>query len=445
MNPKIDLPPWQLCEREDWPAVQVKHMFETVLGKMLQPHPTSDADLEAPYIKSVHVQWHGVRFDDLPTMWATQTEIHQLKLSVGDLMVCEGGEVGRGAQVLVNPPNDCIFQNALHRVRARDGNDVRFLNYCLMQASEAGWFSVLCNKATIAHFTVEKFREMRVHLPTRNLQRAIADFLDYETARIDRLIAEKERMLALLEEKRAALISRVVTQGLNPNAPLKDSGQEWLGMIPAHWKVIRIKHVTASLDQGSSPVAANTPAAPGELGILKLSAVSKGRFKREENKALREKEEEEQLLALVKGDVLITRGNTPDLVADAAVVPEDEPNLLLPDLIYRLRVEDRVMAPEYLASFLITSAARVQIRRDARGSSGSMVKVSQSHVLDWVTPLPPLAEQLEIINYLREKESHQELLSREVSSSLELLIERRAALITAAVTGQMPVEDMIVS
>lgn len=71
-----------------------------------------------------------------------------------------------------------------------------------------------------------------------------------------------------------------------------------------------------------------------------------------------------------------------------------------------------------------------------------MVKVSQSHVVDWVTPLPPLAEQLEIINYLREKESHQELLSREVSSSLELLIERRAALITAAVTGQMPVEEM---
>ena len=290
--------------------------------------------------------------------------------------------------------------------------------------------------------SVEIIENLTIPVPPRDKQEIISAHLTKETSRLDRLIAEKERMLALLEDKRAALISRVATRGLNPDAPLKDSGQEWLGMIPAHWKVIRIKHVTASLDQGSSPVAANTPAAPGELGILKLSAVSKGRFKREENKALREKEEEEQLLALVKGDVLITRGNTPDLVADAAVVPEDEPNLLLPDLIYRLRVEDRVMAPEYLASFLITPAARVQIRRDARGSSGSMVKVSQSHVHDWVTPLPPLAEQLEIINYLRVKESHKELLSREVSSSLELLIERRAALITAAVTGQIPMEEM---
>lgn len=297
-------------------------------------------------------------------------------------------------------------------------------------------------EAAIPGLSRETVYERKVFLPTLEDQSKIASFLDQEIAHIDVLITEKEHMLALVEEKRAALISRVVTRGLDPDAPLKDSGQEWLGMIPAHWKVIRIKHVTASLDQGSSPVAANTPATPGELGILKLSAVSKGLFKREENKALREKEEEEQLLALVKGDILITRGNTPDLVADAAVVPEDEPSLLLPDLIYRLRVEDRAIAPEYLASFLITPAARVQIRRDARGSSGSMVKVSQSHILDWVTPLPPLAEQLEIINYLREKESHQELLSGEVSSSLELLIERRAALITAAVTVQIPVEEM---
>src|SRR5690606_38456237 len=145
---------------------------------------------------------------------------------------------------------------------------------------------------------------------------------------------------------------------------------------------------------------ANTPAGPDELGVLKLSAVSKGRFKREENKALRGTDEEEQLLALRKGDVLITRGNTPELVADVACVPYDEPNLLLPDLIYRLRVQETKMLPAYLTSFVTTAAARVQIRRDARGSSGSMVKVSQGHVLDWLTPLPPLREQIEIVNYL---------------------------------------------
>jgi len=175
--------------------------------------------------------------------------------------------------------------------------------------------------------------------------------------------------------------------------------------------------------------------------VLKLSAVSKGQFRREENKALRETDEE-QFFALRKGDLLITRGNTPELVADVAYVSNDEPNLLIPDLIYRLRVQEGKILPEFLAFFLTTAAARVQIRRDARGSSGSMVKVSQSHVLDWLTPLPPLPEQVGLVNCLRRAEERFQAMVTEVSSSLNLLSERRAALITAAVTGQIPPETM---
>ncbi len=285
-------------------------------------------------------------------------------------------------------------------------------------------------------------RQHRLPFPSQDVQRLIAAYLDRETARIDALIAAKERMLALLEEKRAALISRVVTRGLDPDVPLKPSGQEWLGEIPAHWEIRRIKFVADALDQGSSPIAASAPAGPDEFGVLKLSAVSKGRFKREENKALREADEEEQAFALRKGDVLITRGNTPELVADVACVPDDEPNLLLPDLIYRLRVHKGKILPAYLTFFLTTAAARVQIRRDARGSSGSMVKVSQGHVLDWLAPLPPLSEQTEIVDYLQRAEVRFQSMTQEVSSSLSLLSERRAALITAAVTGEIDVEGI---
>jgi len=290
--------------------------------------------------------------------------------------------------------------------------------------------------------SVEVIENLTIPVPPRAEQVAISSYLDRERSRIDRLIAEKERMLALLEEKRSALVSRVVTRGLDPNAPLKPSGLEWLGEIPEHWELRRTKFVSSRLDQGSSPVASNTPAASGELGVLKLSAVSKGRFRREENKALREIDEEEQLLALRKGDILITRGNTPELIADVAYVSEDEPSLLLPDLIYRLRIQEKEILAEYLTAFLTTAAARVQIRRDARGSSGSMVKVSQDHVLDWLTPLPPLFEQEEIMNLLRSADEGFQSVEREVSSSLTLLSERRAALINAAVTGQIPLEEM---
>ncbi|MBB2493513.1 restriction endonuclease subunit S domain-containing protein [Aquipseudomonas ullengensis] len=297
-------------------------------------------------------------------------------------------------------------------------------------------------EAAIPGLNRESVYEERILLPSSAHQAFIANYLDRETARIDDLIAEKERMLSLLNEKHAALVSHAVTRGLNPDAPLKPTGQEWLGEIPAHWELCRIKFIAARLDQGSSPVAANTQAGPGELGVLKLSAVSKGRFNREENKALRAAEEEDQFLALRKGDVLITRGNTPELVADVACVQNDEPNLLLPDLIYRLRVQEEKILPEYLTSFLITAKARVQIRRDARGSSGSMVKVSQGHVLDWLTPLPPASEQTEIVNSLQRAEERFQTMAREVSSSLSLLLEYRAALISAAVTGEIPLGEM---
>ncbi|MBU0944010.1 MAG: restriction endonuclease subunit S [Proteobacteria bacterium] len=182
-------------------------MFDISLGKMLQPTSNNPDDVETPYIKAVNVQWDDLNIEDLPTMWASQGEIKALNLRVGDLLVCEGGEVGRASILKNEPPENCIYQNALHRVRSLN-NDVRYLKYCLKQASEAGWFDVLCNRATIAHFTVEKFRELRIHIPSPETQRLIADYLDMETARIDALVAEKEKMLALLDEKRAALISR---------------------------------------------------------------------------------------------------------------------------------------------------------------------------------------------------------------------------------------------
>ncbi|MFY1993316.1 hypothetical protein ACOTED_01465 [Achromobacter xylosoxidans] len=385
---------------------------------------------------------------DMGLMAATATpqEIERFHLEVGDVVITKDSESWNDIAIpayVEGTADDfvCGYHLALIRPR-KDVLDGRFLFRCMQSRPVALQLELEATGVTRYGLPKDAIGLAVLPLPPLPTQLRIANYLDFETARIDGLIAEKERMLALLEEKRAALISRVVTRGLDSNAPLKPSSQEWLGEIPAHWEVRRIKFVTACLDQGSSPIAANTPAGPGELGVLKLSAVSKGRFNREENKALRGADNQEQLLALGRGDVLITRGNTPELVADVACVPEDEPNLLLPDLIYRLRVKKEEILPAYLTAFLTTAAARVQIRRDARGSSGSMVKVSQGHVLDWMTPLPPFSEQEEIVSYLRLAEERFESTMKEVSSSLFLLSERRAALITAAVTGQIPLEEM---
>ncbi len=415
-----------------WDKMRFRYIASTTKGRLPAKGDDGVADADSlPYLSMEYLRGDAEASTFVSSAGMIAADVHDVLLlwdgsNAGEFLRAKFGAVSSTA-ALVSPAQF----------------DRKFL-FWLCKAAEPV-LKTFTNGMGIPHVDGEFLKNLVLpYAKDAETRERIANYLDRETARIDGLIAEKEHMLALLEEKRAALISRVVTRGLDPNAPLKPSGQEWLGEMPAHWEVRRIKYVSVCLDQGASPIAANTQAAPDELGVLKLSAVSKGRFKREENKSLREANEEEQLLALRKGDVLITRGNTPELVADVAYVPEDEPNLLLPDLIYRLRVNEEEVLPEYLTSFLTTAVARLQIRRDARGSSGSMVKVSQGHVLYWLTPLPPLFEQIEIANYLRRAEGRFRLMMTEISSSISLLSERRAALITAAVIGQIPLEAMTV-
>ncbi|MHC1575309.1 MAG: restriction endonuclease subunit S [Candidatus Methanogasteraceae archaeon] len=183
---------WLGAVPEGWSAVAVKHHFNIQLGKMLQNKPDSDADILIPYAKALHVLWGSVITDDLPEMWAKPSDIQQYGIRGDDLLVCEGGEVGR-AGVVTSPPEQCIIQNALHRVRAKKSSDVQFLGYVLHAVNSSTWFDVLCNKATIAHFTREKCADLRIPVPPLPEQHAIAAFLDRETGRIDALVAKKGR------------------------------------------------------------------------------------------------------------------------------------------------------------------------------------------------------------------------------------------------------------
>ena len=215
MKENVDLDPmgikWMGNTPDVWGIDAVKRHYDIRLGKMLQNAPATDADKLVPYIKALQVTWGKVVLGDLPEMWASPVEISQYEVGEGDLLVCEGGEVGR-CGIVQSPPKDCIIQNAVHRVRPKNWADSRFLHYVLHAVNSSGWFDVLCNKATIAHFTREKFADLRIPFPSDTIQRAVATFLDRETERIAPLISKKRRQIELLLEKRAALISHAVTK-----------------------------------------------------------------------------------------------------------------------------------------------------------------------------------------------------------------------------------------
>jgi len=198
---------------EHWGVKRAGLAFSIQLGKMLQPDTSTSEDEQFEYLKALHVQWETIQTNDLPVMWASKYELGKYSVKKGDLLVCEGGEVGR-AGILKDDLNNVIIQNSLHRVRSKINLNT-FLMYVLENAASKNWFEILCNKATIAHFTGDKFSALRIPLPPLPEQQAIAAFLDCETAKIDALSAKVVTVIERLKEYRTALISSAVTGKIN--------------------------------------------------------------------------------------------------------------------------------------------------------------------------------------------------------------------------------------
>ncbi|MCD9028565.1 restriction endonuclease subunit S [Luteimonas sp. BDR2-5] len=298
--------------------------------------------------------------------------------------------------------------------------------------------------ATVESIEHSYLAETIVPLPLPAEQDAITAFLDRETAKIDTLIAEQEKLLALLAEKRQATISHAVTRGLDPNAPMKDSGIPWLGEVPAHWDVTRFKQAALSIEQGWSPQCENFPVEePEEWGVLKVGCVNGGAFDAKENKKLPPEFTPLSEYALKAGDLLISRANTKELVGSAAVVPFDFDRLLLCDKLYRLRLALDVCLPNYAAAVLGTREARSQVEIAATGASSSMLNIGQSVVLNLPLPLPAVDEQRAIIDFLQVETGRLHTLSNGALRAIALLKERRSALIAAAVTGKIDVRGEV--
>ena len=300
---------------------------------------------------------------------------------------------------------------------------------------------ILSNCTTgLANINGKIIDEILVPVAPSEEQTNIIAFLDHENAKIDAMIAEQETLIALLKEKRQAVISHVVTKGLDPNAPMKDSGVAWLGDIPTHWDISPIKYAIQSIEQGWSPQCENFPVeGDEEWGVLKVGCVNGGKFNPLENKAFPKELEPQPSLGLLEGDVLISRANTKELVGSAAVVDTNRPRLLLCDKLYRLRTHTKQILPVYLVMLLGTREARSIIELSATGASSSMQNIGQSTILKLEIPLPSIDEQESIVHSVHKQCEPLESLLTEAQYAITLLKERRSALISAAVTGKIDV------
>ncbi len=269
-------------------------------------------------------------------------------------------------------------------------------------------------------------------------QEHIVSFVDKKCSEIDALIAAKEKTNALLKEQRQSIIYEAVTKGLNPDAPMKDSGVEWIGQIPEHWERIALKYCIQQVGSGTSVNAEDRPANTDEMGVLKTSCVSSGCFAALENKAILENEYDRATCPVKADTVIVSRMNTPDLVGACGYVEEDHPHLYLPDRLWQVEFNKDCVA-KYMWYFLTSKYVRNYYASVCTGTSGSMQNISQDQFGAIAFFKPSKTEQQSIAEYLdRECETLLSLIDVN-EQSLQKLKEYRQSIIYEAVTGKIEV------
>ena len=286
-------------------------------------------------------------------------------------------------------------------------------------------------------YNFEQFKEIPFLQPPIQEQQQIADFLDKATAKIDTLIGKQTKQIELLKEKRQAVISHAVTKGINPNVPMKDSGVEWLGEIPEHWKISPLRHLGQlqnGVSKGSDYFGSGYP-------FINYGDIYNNDIIPSQINGLAQSSLEDRITYSVKkGDIFFTRtSETIDDIGMASTCLQTIPNATFSGFTIRFRQFKEVL----LASF-----SRYQFRSGY--SQSFFVKemnlvtrasLGQDLLKRLHTVIPPLEEQQQIANYLDEKTSKIDILIEKSNKSIELLKEKRTALISAAVTGKIDVRE----
>ena len=418
--------PWMGEIPAHWKVAAVKWNYAIQLGKMLQNEPKNPADVETPYLKAQHVQWFSVRTTDAPTMWASPRDIEHFGIRKGDLLVCEGGEGGRSAIVGDVPPG-CIIQNALHRVRPRGNCRNDYLLYVMSEIGRAGWFNAINNAVTIPHFTVQKFRSLKVPIPPIEEQAAIARYLTHKDNLIQRWLSAKRRLLASLKQLRKSTIHYAVIHGLDPdNTHMKPSGIPWLDEIPAHWQTIPLKHWVrinqAVLPENTDPNYEFRYIDIGSIGTgVRVEEPEKMRFETAPSRARR---------IVRNGDTIFSTVRTYLKAVWFADDPDDDLICSTGFAVFTPRQNTSQKFVSYVAQ------SDSFINRVTANSFGvTYPAINTSRLGSLRVPVPPLEEQAAIAEYLDDRIAKIDAAIAVTSRLIDLMEQYRKSLIHELVTG----------
>jgi type I restriction enzyme S subunit len=329
----------------------------------------------------------------------------------------------------------CGYHLALIRPDARR-LDGAYLARCFAALGLREQFHVAANGITRYGLDTQSIRCAVMPVPPLTEQRAIAAFLARETARIDALVERKERLIELLEEKRQAVISHAVTRGLDPAAPLKDSGIPWLGRVPKHWIVTSFKRVTTRVVVGIAEAATHAYADEG-VPIIRSTNVRPNNLLTEDVLLVQPWfAEQNRSKYLYAGDLVTVRTGYPGVTA---VVPQSLHRSQCFTLL--ISTPKHGHNSDYYSFVLNSTSSRAYFEVEGWGSAQLNISVPILQYLP--VPVPPQEEQTRIVNYLKQRLAIFDAGINRTRDGIAGLQEYRAALITAAVTGQIDVRGEV--
>ena len=417
----------------EWPRKRIKHLCRFAGGGTPDKGNPEYWNGEIPWVSPKDMKNGTVEdTEDHITIDGLESSATRLVAPGAVLLVMRSGILRHSIPVAINKVSVALNQD-LRALIPLPQVEARFLAQVL-EGHQHQLLSVWSKVgSTVESLESDLVGETEIAVPALEQQRAIADYLDSETARLDALIAAKELRLELLVEKRRALIAHAVTRGLNDRAPLRDSGIPWIGQIPAHWEIVALRFLV-DMTSGATPDTANS-----EYWYGDIPWVSPKDMKQREITATRDRVTEVALL-----------DNTLRLIEPGAVLVVVRGMILTHSFPAALNMKP-VTINQDMKALRCHPALDPQYLRDFfRGFEEHIVSLADSSAhgtrkLDTETlgrleiPLPPISEQRQIATYIDEAASKFDALQSAVQNSMALVKERRTALIAATVTGRLEV------
>ncbi len=367
-------------------------------------------------------------------------------ISYGDVLFAGSGEtleeIGKSAVNLIRGPAVCggdviIFRPTLEL-------DAEFIGWSADCRQAASQKAQMGRGITVMHIYSNDLKYLTIPLPPLSEQRAIAHFLDDANKRIQRYIHAKEKLIKLLEEQKRVIIHQAVTGQIDVRTgkaypAYKDSGVEWLGEVPEHWDLVRLKHIArvqTGLTLGKNYKKIQTISRP----YLRVANVQTGCLDLTKVKSIDVPPDEANRATLLNGDVLMTEGGDIDKLGRGCVWRDEIPNCLHQNHIFAVRCRQNILIPEFLVRLMASQYGRIYFQITAKQTTN--LASTNSNILGaFPIPLPPIKDQLSICHLIYKETSTLANLVRQTEHQITLLHEYRTRLIADVVTGKLDVRE----